>query len=165
MQLDRSIAASGGSGAHGPSGTATFLFTDIEDSSTLWERFPGYMERHEALHDTLVRAAIAAHHGYVFATGADGFGAAFAQASDAIAAACVAQRSLASEPWPMTAAVLGVRMGLHTGAIDERDGNYFGAAVNRAYVGSRGRSRRPGTGSIHDGRTLGRHRLDLGRPR
>jgi class 3 adenylate cyclase len=56
---------------------------------------------------------------------------AFARAGDAIAAAVGAQSALIAEPWPADAAI-GVRMGLHTGEVEERDGNYFGSAVNRA---------------------------------
>jgi predicted ATPase len=84
-----------------------------------------------ARHDELVRAAVEAHGGYVFAPGGDGFAVAFARAGDAIAAAVGAQSALAGESWPAEAAI-GVRMGLHTGEAEERDGNYFGSAVNRA---------------------------------
>jgi hypothetical protein len=83
-----------------------------------------------ARHAELVRSAVEVHGGYVFSTGGDGFGVAFARAGDAIAAAVDTQRALAGQSWPAEAAI-GVRMGLHTGEADERDGNYFGAAVNR----------------------------------
>jgi predicted ATPase len=85
------------------------------------------MERHDAV----VRSALEVHGGYVFSTGGDGFAVAFARAGDAIAAAVGAQRALADESWPADAAI-GVRMGLHTGEAELRDGNYFGSAVNRA---------------------------------
>jgi hypothetical protein len=84
-----------------------------------------------ARHDELVRLAVQAHGGYVFSTGGDGFAAAFARAGDAIAAAVGAQAALAGESWPADTRI-GVRMGLHTGEAEERDGDYFGSAVNRA---------------------------------
>jgi predicted ATPase len=82
-------------------------------------------------HDELLRTAIEAHGGYVFATGGDGLAVAFARAGDAIAAALVSQASLAVEAWPDEAPIR-VRMGLHTGEVEERGGDYFGPAVNRA---------------------------------
>jgi class 3 adenylate cyclase len=114
-----------------PSGTVTFLFTDIEGSTRLWEHEPEAMRAALARHDVIVRGAIEAHGGYVFATGGDGFAAAFARPPDAIAAAESAQATLREEAWPDGAA-LRVRMGVHTGVVEERDGDYFGAAVNRA---------------------------------
>jgi predicted ATPase/class 3 adenylate cyclase len=114
-----------------PSGTVTFLFTDIEGSTQLWELAPDAMRTAVARHDEIVRGAIEAHGGYVFATGGDGFGAAFGRANEALAAAADAQAALAAEAWP-DGAVLRVRMGLHTGEVDERGGDYFGPAVNRA---------------------------------
>ena len=113
-----------------PSGTVTFLFTDIEGSTGLWESAPDAMRAALADHDTVVRAAIDAHGGFVFSTGGDGFSAAFARAADAAAAACDAQATLASKSWPEGAAI-AVRMALHTGEADERGGDYFGPAVNR----------------------------------
>jgi predicted ATPase len=82
-------------------------------------------------HDEAVRSAMEAQGGYVFSTGGDGFAVAFARAGEAIAAAVGAQRELSGESWPADA-VIRVRMGLHTGEVEERDGNYFGSAVNRA---------------------------------
>jgi predicted ATPase len=84
-----------------------------------------------ASHDAMVQDAIEAHAGYVFATGGDGFAVAFARAGDAAAAAIEAQAALAAQTWPEGAAI-SVRMGLHTGEAEERGGNYFGPAVNRA---------------------------------
>ena len=114
-----------------PTGTVTFLFTDIEGSTQLWEAAPDPMRAALAWHDSIVRDAIEAHGGYVFATGGDGFAAAFARAGDALAAAEKARRALASQEWP-EGAPIRVRMALHTGEASERDGNYFGGAVNRA---------------------------------
>ena len=114
-----------------PSGTVTFLFTDIVGSSERWERAPEAMRAAVAEHDRVVVAALDAHAGTVFATGGDGFAVAFAQASEAVAAALDAQRALAAFNWRESADV-EVRMGLHTGEADERGGDYFGPAVNRA---------------------------------
>jgi predicted ATPase/class 3 adenylate cyclase len=115
----------------GPSGTVTFLFTDIEGSTRLWESAPDAMRVALARHDEILRGAIESHGGYVFATGGDGFGAAFGRAHDALAAAGDAQTVLSAQRWPDGAA-LRVRMGLHTGEVDERGGDYFGPGVNRA---------------------------------
>ena len=115
----------------GPSGTVTFLFTDVEGSTRLWEAAPESMRLALARHDGIIRKAVDAHGGYVFATGGDGLAAAFARAGDALAAAVDAQAALGAECWPEGAAIR-VRMGVHTGEVEERDGDYFGPAVNRA---------------------------------
>jgi class 3 adenylate cyclase len=114
-----------------PSGSVTFLFTDIEGSTRLWESAPDAMRAALASHDSIVREAIETHGGYVFATGGDGFSAAFARAGDALNATAEAQAGLAAQQWP-AAAALRVRMGVHTGEATERDGDYFGPAVNGA---------------------------------
>ena len=118
-------------GTEAPSGTVTFLFTDIERSSGLWEAFPDSMRAALQRHDSILHSAIDDYGGYVFSIGGDGFGAAFARVGDGISAAVSAQEALAAEPWPERAEVR-VRMGIHTGEVEERDGNYFGTAVNRA---------------------------------
>lgn len=118
-------------GTAAPTGTVTFLFTDIEGSTRLWESEPDAMRHSLERHDAILRSVIDDHGGYVFSTGGDGIGAAFARSGDAVAAAVDVQRSLGAEPWP-DGAVLRVRMGLHTGETSERDGDYFGTAVNRA---------------------------------
>ena len=105
-----------------PSGTVTFLFTDIEGSTRLWEAAPEGMRSALARHDSILRSTIEKHGGYVFATGGDGFAAAFARAHDALQAALDAQVTLAVEAWPEPARVQ-VRMGLHTGEVEERGGN------------------------------------------
>jgi predicted ATPase/class 3 adenylate cyclase len=117
--------------AAAPSGTVTFLFTDIEGSTAAWDRHPAEMERALARHDAILRDAIAAAAGYVFSTGGDGLAAAFSSAAEAVGAAVEAQRALGVEPWPEPLAIK-VRMGLHTGATVERDGDYFGPTVIRA---------------------------------
>jgi predicted ATPase/class 3 adenylate cyclase len=113
-----------------PTGTVTFLFTDIEGSTTLWQRHSTAMETALARHDAMLRTAITANGGHVFKTVGDAFCAAFAAAPDALAAAIAAQHALAAEPWPETGP-LHVRMALHTGAAQLRDGDYFGPTINR----------------------------------
>ncbi|MCC6174425.1 MAG: adenylate/guanylate cyclase domain-containing protein [Chloroflexi bacterium] len=117
---------------HGlPNGTVTFLFTDIEGSTTRWEHRPEAMQAALARHDGLVRAAIVEHGGHVVKTMGDAFHAAFSRAPDAVVAALDAQRRLQNEPWGEIG-TLRVRMALHTGAAEERDGDYYGPSLNRA---------------------------------
>jgi len=116
--------------AHLPSGTITFLCTDIAGSSQLWEQHPEAMRLALARHDTILRESIAAHEGIVFKSGGDGVYAAFTRAPDALAAALAAQQALLVEPWGQTGP-LHVRMALHTGVAEERDGDYFGPPLNR----------------------------------
>ncbi len=113
-----------------PTGTVTHLFTDIKGSAGLWERFPEAMQAALARHDAILREAILAHAGHVVKTTGDGFHAVFPTAPDALAAATAAQQALQAEAWGEAA--IKVRMGLHSGAADERDGDYFGPALNRA---------------------------------
>jgi predicted ATPase/class 3 adenylate cyclase len=108
----------------------TFLFTDIEGSTQLWDTAPEAMRAALARHDEIIRRAIAASGGWVFATGGDGFAAAFARAHDALIAAKEVQVALCRERWPEGAAIR-VRMGVHTGEVVERGGDYFGSVVNR----------------------------------
>lgn len=111
-----------------PSGTVTFLFTDIEDSPRLWESDPAGMARAVQAHDVIVRSTIERHGGHVFATGGDGFSAAFPSAVDAVTAAIESQEELVGDG----AIPFAVRMGLHTGEAVERDRDYDGTEVNRA---------------------------------
>ncbi|MBV9057364.1 MAG: adenylate/guanylate cyclase domain-containing protein [Candidatus Eremiobacteraeota bacterium] len=110
--------------------TVTFLFTDIEGSTQRWERDSAAMARVLRCHDAVVREAIIAQGGDVFKTVGDAFCAVFPAASTAVAAAVAAQHALASEDF---SAVEGaaVRMALHSGTAAERDGDFFGPAVNR----------------------------------
>jgi predicted ATPase/class 3 adenylate cyclase len=112
-----------------PTGTVTFLFTDIEGSSGPWETDASATEALVAAHDKLVRTVVEGHEGYVFATMGDGFAVAFQRASEAVAAAVEVQETLTAEEWASSG--LRVRMGLHTGEAAERDGDYFGPTVNR----------------------------------
>jgi len=113
-----------------PAGAATFLFTDIEGSTTLWETHADAMRAALARHDALLERAISAAGGAVFKRGGDSFCAVFGRAADALIAALEAQRALKSESWPAGARIK-VRMALHTGAAQLRDGDYFGAPLNR----------------------------------
>ena len=114
-----------------PSGTVTFLFTDVEGSTRLWEEHSDAMQRALARHDELIRHAIDAHDGYVVKTTGDGFHAVFDTADAAAMAALDAQVALAAEPWGEIGS-LRVRMGLHTGTAEQRDGDYYGSVLNRA---------------------------------
>jgi len=113
-----------------PSGTVTFLFTDIEGSTRLWEEHRAEMQAALERHDEILRSAIGDRSGYVFSTAGDAFAASFRRVGDAIAAAEDAQARLGRESWPDVTPIR-VRMGLHTGEAQERGGDYFGPAVNR----------------------------------
>jgi class 3 adenylate cyclase len=114
-----------------PTGTITFLFTDIEGSTALWEGYPVQMQSALNRHDEMLRAAIEAHGGYVFKTVGDACCAAFERARDALRAALAAQRAIFAEAWADPVRIR-VRMALHTGAAEEeRGGDYFGPTVNR----------------------------------
>ena len=126
-----------------PTGTVTFLFTDIEGSTTLWEESPVAMRAALAHHDALLRSAIESSDGCIVKSTGDGVHAVFAAAADALAACLTAQRGLyapaAGVSGPETAAsktqppiALKVRMGLHTGTAELRNGDYFGGSLNRA---------------------------------
>src|SRR5512135_3542081 len=100
-----------------PTGTVTFLFTDIEGSTRLWQDQPEAMALSHARHDAILREAIEAQHGYIFQIVGDAFSAAFPNAADGLRAALAAQRRLQAESWGATGP-LKVRMGLHTGAAE-----------------------------------------------
>jgi len=160
-----------------PSGTVTLLFTDIVGSTQLWETQPEAMAVALARHQEVVRAAVEDADGFVFKTVGDAFCAAFWRPGDGVRAAIGAQRALAAETWPESV-VVRVRMGLHTGVCEERDGDYYGPTVNRtarlsaaAHGGQTVVSRATVEvvrDTLPDGvvlRDLGEHRLkDLGRP-
>ena len=107
----------------------TFLFTDIEGSTQLWEQRPEAMKAALARHDAILRGAIESHKGKVFKTVGDAFYAAFPNARNALKAALAAQRALQAEAWGET--VIKVRMALHTGSVEVRDNDYFGPPLNR----------------------------------
>jgi predicted ATPase/class 3 adenylate cyclase len=114
-----------------PSGTVTMLMTDIEGSTRLWEEYPEEMAIALRRHDEILRRSIEEQEGHVVKTIGDAFHAAFANATGATMAAIEAQRVLGAENWPSPIS-LRVRMAIHTGHCEERDGDYFGPAVNRA---------------------------------
>ena len=113
-----------------PSGTVTFLFSDVEGSTRLWAADKDAMSASLLVHDAILRGAIEGNGGYVFTTAGDSFAAAFARASDAVRAATESQRALTDAVWPGPA--LKVRMGMHLGEAEERGGDYFGPVVNTA---------------------------------
>ena len=106
-----------------PGGTVTFLFTDIEGSTKLWQQHPGAMPDALSRHHALLSRAISAHGGYVFQIIGDAFCAAFSTASDGLGAALEAQRLLAGEKWGETGAIR-VRMALHSGSVEVQPGAY-----------------------------------------
>lgn len=126
-----------------PSGTVTFLFTDIEGSTTLWDRHPERMKAALAGHDSILKGAVDAHGGRIIKNTGDGVHAVFQKAIDAVDAAVKAQKLLQSQILDNNGAIppsgyaaadmqLKVRMGLHTGEAELRDGDYFGQTLNRA---------------------------------
>ncbi|HZT42937.1 MAG TPA: tetratricopeptide repeat protein [Chthonomonadaceae bacterium] len=113
-----------------PGGTVTFLFTDIEGSTKLWEKHPEVMRTALACHDKLLKETIQRYGGHVFKTVGDAFCAAFTMAPAALSATIAAQRALLSESYEEIGA-LRVRMALHTGVAEQRDHDYFGPSLNR----------------------------------
>jgi predicted ATPase/class 3 adenylate cyclase len=115
-----------------PSGTVTFLMTDIEGSSLLYEQDELAARQTVARHNQLLSAGIEARDGAVIRPRAEGDSifAVFARVSDAVTAAIEIQQALQREPWP-TGRPLRVRMALYTGEAELRENDYFGAAVNR----------------------------------
>jgi predicted ATPase/class 3 adenylate cyclase len=115
-----------------PTGTVTFLLTDIEGSTRLWEQDPVAMRAATARHDALVEEIVGGNGGVLVRPRGEGDSrfAVFARATDAVTAAVFLQRALVAEPWP-TPQPLRVRLALHTGEADLRDGDYYGAAINR----------------------------------
>jgi predicted ATPase/class 3 adenylate cyclase len=114
-----------------PSGTVSFLFTEVEGSTRLWDQSPDVMSHAMPRHDELLRDAVDSHRGFILKNTGDGLHAVFATAHDAVTAAVVAQRGLLADDWNI-AETVRVRMGIHTGEAKVRDGDYSGAAVNRA---------------------------------
>ena len=160
-----------------PTGRVAFLFSDIEGSTRRWESVPEAMRDAVRRHDQLLRTAVESNQGYVFKTVGDEFCTAFQDVGDAIAAALDAQYAIAAADWTAIDG-LRVRMAIHIGETDERDGDYFGRPVNRvarllstAYGGEMVLSEAAAE-SAHDSlpagsslRDLGRHRLkDLAEP-
>jgi predicted ATPase/class 3 adenylate cyclase/Tfp pilus assembly protein PilF len=109
----------------------TFLFTDIEDSTRLWQGAPVAMQAALARHDTIVRGEIEAAGGHVFKAAGDAFYSSFDAPARAVEAALAVRRSLRAEAWPRDAAIR-VRMALHHGAAHSRAGDWFGPPLNVA---------------------------------
>ena len=128
----RSPGGSTSAGSEMPTGTVTFLFTDIEGSTRQWQQHPEPMRTALARHDALLGSIVESHAGVVVKSRGEGDSifSVFARASDAVAAACAIQQALLHEPWPADISI-HVRMALHTGESELRDHDYFGATVNR----------------------------------
>ena len=114
-----------------PSGTVTFLFTDLEGSTRLWQHDEDAMEVAVARHFEILDEAITRFDGRVLKTMGDGVFAVFSSALAALRAATTAQRTLVAERWH-GGVTLSARMGLHSGEARPRDGDYFGLALSRA---------------------------------
>jgi len=126
----RTEVPAGPAGTQLPTGTVTFIFSDIEGSTRLIQEapaeYPALLERHRAL----VRAAVERHHGVIFGSEGDALFAAFSGASAGVLAAAETQTSLAAEPWP-DGRQIRVRMGLHTGEVILAGGGYVGLALHQ----------------------------------
>jgi predicted ATPase/class 3 adenylate cyclase len=155
-----------------PSGTVTFLLSDVEGSTALWEEAPEAMRAALARHDALFDPAVEEHGGLHIRPRGEGDSrfAVFASATDSVAAAVAIQRAFASEDWP-TPRPIKVRMGIHTGEAELRDGDYYGSAVNRCArlrsIGHGGQLLLSGVTSalVRDGMPSGAGLLDLGQHR
>jgi predicted ATPase/class 3 adenylate cyclase len=130
MSPDPQTAAPAARSEPPPSGTVAFLFTDIEGSTKQWESKPDEMRAALARHDLLMHGAMRRWQGHVFKTVGDGFYVAFGRTLDAARAAHHAQRALSEEDWSAVDGLL-VRMALHVGAVESRDGDYFGRPLNK----------------------------------
>ena len=114
-----------------PTGTVTFLFTDIERSTRGWERDAAVARVVVERHLALIRQAVDTHGGVHFKTIGDATQSALATAPQGVAAALDAQRALLGEPWPGEENRPRVRMALHAGTAEPRDGDYLAACLNR----------------------------------
>jgi predicted ATPase/class 3 adenylate cyclase len=156
---------------------STFLLTDIAGSTRLWEEHGEVMGAALAIHDELLRSAITSNGGVVVKTTGDGMLAVFDDTVAAVTAAIDAQRALRDTPWGITGP-LRVRMAIHAGTAESREGDFFGQALNRdarilaighggqillsAIAAALARERLPSSVELRD---QGSHRLrDLDRP-
>jgi predicted ATPase/class 3 adenylate cyclase len=110
--------------------TSTFVFSDIEGSTRLWQAHPEAMKSALAVHDSLIADAVSSQGGRVFKHTGDGMAAVFSSARDAVVAASEIQRGLANTKLPAIGE-LRVRIGIHTGEAEDRDGDFFGEVVSR----------------------------------
>lgn len=113
-----------------PAGQVTFLFTDIEGSTRLWEEYPDEMRLALARHDEILRREIERQDGAVFKTVGDAFYAVFTSAPRAVHAAIHAHLALKDQEWGEIGRIV-VRIGVHTGLAEQRDSDYFGPTLNR----------------------------------
>jgi class 3 adenylate cyclase/tRNA A-37 threonylcarbamoyl transferase component Bud32 len=113
-----------------PTSTVTFLFTDIQGSTSMWERDARRMQAALARHDEIMHDVITESGGHICKMVGDACYAAFSSAPEALEAVILGQRAIFSEPWDERTRVR-VRMALHTGEAEERDGDYFGPPLNR----------------------------------
>ncbi|GIU93179.1 MAG: hypothetical protein KatS3mg011_2085 [Acidimicrobiia bacterium] len=155
-------------------GVVTFLFTDLEGSTRLWEKHPEAMREALAVHDRLLEDLVEEHGGRIFKHTGDGICAVFDSAGDALEASADIQRRFADETLPEVGR-LRLRIGVHAGEAEERDGDFFGTALNRtarlmsAAHGGQALVSLVAARLADDARLqlrdLGEHRLrDLGRP-
>ncbi len=158
--------------ANAQTGILTFLFTDLEGSTPLWEKYPEIMQEASARHDALLREAFETNGGRVVKTTGDGFHVVFDTPADGLRAAIAGQQAIGKQDWPSQVGRLRVRMGIHSGESQARDEDYYGPELNRAArimgIGHGGqillsrvtadllRSRLPDSASLKD---MGRHRL------
>ena len=112
-----------------PSGTVTFLFTDIEGSTKLWEKYPEKMKSALAKHDSILKDAVESNKGHIIKTTGDGIHAVFSTVIDAIKASIESQHNLANQTNNPS---IKIRIGIHTGEAELRDGDYYGGTLNRA---------------------------------
>jgi predicted ATPase/class 3 adenylate cyclase len=115
-----------------PAETPTLLFTDIEGSTALFERVGEVFTKALTLHHAVIRHAVETHGGQVFRDTGDGLIAGFEQPKEAVAAAIVAQQALRAAEWPVESGPLLVRMGIHRGPAEFRDGEYRGLTMHYA---------------------------------
>jgi predicted ATPase/DNA-binding SARP family transcriptional activator len=114
-----------------PTGTVTFLFTDIEGSTAQWESVGRAYQAALSLHHALLRQEFRRLEGFEANEGGDGFVVAFARPTDALACAAAAQKALAIQPWPEQVGSVRVRMALHTGEVEREAGAYRGLTLHR----------------------------------
>lgn len=115
-----------------PTGTVTFLLTDIEDSTALLERSGDTFRTALTTYHTLLRSEFRRNGGIEVKENGDSFLVAFAGASDALHCAIACQKALQSQPWPESIGSLNVRIALHTGFVELEDGEYQGVILHRA---------------------------------
>ena len=113
-----------------PSGTVTFVFTDIEASTRRWQADPDAMQQALHKHDALLEEAVASHDGFMFKHTGDGMCASFASPRAAVTAAAAIQRALSETDWAPHEP-LRVRIGVHSGEAEVRNNDYFGTALSR----------------------------------